>query len=455
MTGETQSVAWIRGAALYLPLMAATLSGLLTRRRPRQFASLLLSFLWAAVTLLALQRFNLRAGWWTYPDPGVAICGMPLELYIGWVILWGLFPQIALSRIVIGWAAAVLAIADLILMPMCAAVVRLQPSWFIGESAAVCFVLLPALCIARWTERDTHLYLRTAMQVVTAGLLFLFLIPETVFALRPGYGWSPLSQLAGWERQAILQAIFVLALPGVAAVMEFAQRGGGTPIPYDPPKRLVTSGIYRYCANPMQLSCTLVMLCWACLLRNGWMVGAAAMSAIYSAGIAEWDERHDLHNRFGDAWRRYRTTVRNWIPRWRPYHAGATATLYIATSCGLCTELRGWLEARAPLGIEILEAETLPQGSIRRMRYDPGDGCANVDGVRALGRALEHLNLGWALAGAALRLPIVWQGIQLVMDASGLGPRNVAARPRTRKDPAADELSSEISSNHPRLPAGE
>ncbi len=32
--------------------------------------------------------------------------------------------------------------------------------------------------------------------------------------------------------------------------------------------------------------------------------------------------------------------------------------------------------------------------------------------------------LQWFLqAAAALRLPMVWQGIQLVMDASGLGPR--------------------------------
>jgi hypothetical protein len=31
--------------------------------------------------------------------------------------------------------------------------------------------------------------------------------------------------------------------------------------------------------------------------------------------------------------------------------------------------------------------------------------------------------VGWAVCGAALRLPVVWQGVQVVMDASGLGPR--------------------------------
>jgi hypothetical protein len=54
-----------------------------------------------------------------------------------------------------------------------------------------------------------------------------------------------------------------------------------------------------------------------------------------------------------------------------------------------------------------------------------------TEGVRALGRALEHLHLGWAFAGAVLRLPLVWQSVQLVMDASGLGPRLPECRAMT------------------------
>jgi hypothetical protein len=209
--------------------------------------------------------------------------------------------------------------------------------------------------------------------------------------------------------------------------MEFADRGCGTPIPYDPPQRLVTSGIYRYCANPMQMSCAIVMLLWAMVLHNAWLILAASMSAVYSAGIAEWDESEDLSHRFGREWRVYRAAVHNWRLRWRPYHAESAACIYIAGSCGPCSEIRSWLEARRPLGLQIVDAETLPSGSIRRISYDPGDGGAAVDGVRALGRALEHLNLGWALSGAALRLPGVWQCVQLLMDASGLGPRDLVS----------------------------
>ena len=156
------------------------------------------------------------------------------------------------------------------------------------------------------------------MQMVTSGLLFLFMIPEIVFAFRPGYNWTPMFAMPAWQRQFALLMLMVLALPGVSAVQEFAQRGRGTPIPYDPPKLLATSGIYRYLANPMQLSCTLVMLLWAAILRNPWLLLAPVASVIYSAGIARWDERQDLASRFGEPWRNYRNKVRDWLPRLIP-----------------------------------------------------------------------------------------------------------------------------------------
>ena len=117
--------------------------------------------------------------------------------------------------------------------------------------------------------------------------------------------------------------------------------------------------------------------------------------------------------------------MRNWIPRWSPYAGGETAVVYVARTCGVCCEVRRWIERKKPVGLVIRDAEELDAGSIQRMRYVEGEYA--VEGVRALARVLEHLNLGWALAGMALRLPGVWWGIQLVMDVSGLGPRMVGA----------------------------
>jgi protein-S-isoprenylcysteine O-methyltransferase Ste14 len=424
-------VDWQAIAAVYLPLSIALILGLLRPRRPRQFVACLLSILWVLPALLAVQEINLCAGWWSFSGDFVRFRGMPLECFAGWVILWAVVPTLIPYRLGVGWLAVLMIAIDLVAMPLCRPFVLLGPNWLIGEALAALVVLTPALLIAQWTLEGSHLRARSAIQVAISALLFLFLVPDLAFALRPGLGWTPLFMLSSWQRQIGLQMLLLLAVPGISAVMEFAERGQGTPIPYDPPRRLVTSGVYRYCANPMQVSCAAAMFLWAGMLRNGWLVLAAALSALYSAGIAEWDERQDLANRFADEWRAYRAAVRNWRPRWKPHHCGPDARIYIAGSCGPCSEVRSWLEARHPLGLAILDAEQLPQGSIRRMRYDPGDGGLPVDGVRAMGRALEHLNFGWAMAGFTLCLPGIWHSAQLLMDASGLGPRTLEATIRS------------------------
>lgn len=423
MTARTLDFAFAeRAGALYLPLLAALLLAFLRPMHPRRFAASLLGFLWTAPMLLALQCANLRSGWWSFPSVGIGLRGMPLELYAGWIILWGILPTVAFPRLPPIRVAAILAGFDLIAMPLCGAIVHLGLNWLTGEAAAIVFVLMPSRCLAHWTRHGTHLPLRAAMQVATSGLLFLFLIPECVFALRPGYNWAPLLAMPVWQSQLALLGMLIVALPGLGAVMEFAQRGGGTPVPYDPPKRLVASGIYRYVANPMQLACTLTMLLWAAILRCPWLLLAPAIAVVYSAGIARWDERQDLAARFGEPWRSYRREVHDWLPRLRPHHAGPPARLYMATACAPCNQLQLWIERRFPLGMEILPAESL-RVPIARIAYDPNDGNPTVSGIRALGRALEHLHLGWALAGTALRLPGVWQLTQLLMDVSGFGPR--------------------------------
>ncbi|HEY4049810.1 MAG TPA: methyltransferase [Acidobacteriaceae bacterium] len=422
------NVSVIRFASLYLPLTAATLAACLLPRRQRMFAACLLSLLWTLPALLILQRINLIENWWTFEPQRPALLGMPLELYLGWAMLWGLIPQLTFRRLDFPEVIVIMGALDLWIMPLNSQVLPLN-DWWVGEVAALALVLAPAFCVARWTLDNSHLKLRATLQVLISGLLFLFFLPEVAFALRPAAGassvWEPLIHTPGLLRQTAIQLILLLAVPGVSAVAEFVQRGLGTPIPYDPPQRIVTSGIYRYCANPMQLFCAVVMSLWALLLRNPWLVLAAAMSTLYSAGIAHWDEDRDLAARFGEPWKHYRIAVPSWRLRWRPYHAGLPARLYIARTCGPCSEIRQWIEHRHPIGLELIDAETLPKDSIRRLRYDPADGTPAVEGLVAFARALEHLNLAWAYCGITLRLPIVHQTLQLLMDASGLGPRKV------------------------------
>jgi protein-S-isoprenylcysteine O-methyltransferase Ste14 len=446
---QRESAAHICMLALYVPIALCGIAWLLRKPRLRTIASPLLSLLWTLPTLLILQRLNLQYQWWIFDTQTPCLLGMPVALYLGWAIFWGLLPQLAWPKLDVLSIAILTFSFDFLGMLYLSPALELNrlnsvggyyPAWLVGEAVAIVLVLVPALLLFRWTENDTHLGLRAGGQVILSGLIFLYLLPELVFALRPGTpAWRPLHTIPRFALQLWAQILLLLAVPGISAVQEFAIRGRGTPLPYDPPRKLVTTGIYRFCANPMQLSCAAVMLTEAVVLRSSWLLAAAVMSTIYSAGLAHWDEEADLARRFAarmppDApsalappqitWMSYRPAVPAWKIRWRPFAGGPPATLYVAATCSTCRGLRMFLELRNPAGLIFQDAESLPYGSIRRLRYAAADG--QIDsGVLGLARALEHLNFAWAFVGLLLRLPVVHHAAQLLTDVAGLGPRTL------------------------------
>jgi protein-S-isoprenylcysteine O-methyltransferase Ste14 len=335
------------------------------------------------------------------------------------------FPSLSLVAVVLIALAA-----DLVLMPAAAPVLQLGPAWLYGEVIALLCGLLPAQLLARWTMRGEHLAGRAALQVLTFTGLVLFVLPAIAIE-GSGSSWlNPLDRPA-WQVSLIVQALACPALLGLSAVQEFAQRGGGTPVPFDPPARLVTTGVYAYIRNPMQLSAVVLLFLLGVVLRNPWVSAAGVMAHLYSAGLAGWDDDEDLRRRFGDGWTAYRRGVRGWIPQFRPWHHPdrPAARLYVAESCDMCREVGRWFERRGARHLAIVAAETHPSGQLTRITYEPGDGTMGVIGIEAVARALEHLHFGWALVGFLLRLPIVRQLTQLLTDASG-GEARAIARPR-------------------------
>jgi protein-S-isoprenylcysteine O-methyltransferase Ste14 len=420
----------IRLASLYGPAMLLGLA-LVLRRPPRARATAaFLASAWNLPGLLLVNIVAVRVGWWTFAPSAGTIAGVPVDLLLGWMVLWGAVPLLLLPRANLFAVVATLAIADLALMRLAEPVVILGNTWLIGEAAALLVALLPAQLLARWTAEDRQLENRATMQAVAFSATLLWVLPAVVFEVASG-SWRPL--LESWHRYGglHLQLVAMPALIGLSAVQEFAQRGRGTPIPFDPPRRLVTSGPYAYVANPMQLSMALVMLGWGALLHSPWIAVGGILSVAYSFGLAEPDERSDLALRFGKPWRAYRRHVRVWIPRWRPYHpatdhsslGAAPARLYVSATCGRCSEVAQWFSARAPRGLEIVPAELHPTRDLSRITYDSRDGGTDTEGVAAIARALEHLNLGWAMVGWLMRLPGINRVLQILADASGAEPR--------------------------------
>ena len=100
---------------------------------------------------------------------------------------------------------------------------------------------------------------------------------------------------------------------------EFATRGRGTPMPLDPPRRLVVVGPYRYVRNPMYVAGLLVLLGQAMLYGTTSLLWYAAAFALVTHLFVVGYEERTLGRRFSADYDAYRAAVGRWVPRLRPY----------------------------------------------------------------------------------------------------------------------------------------
>lgn len=145
-------------------------------------------------------------------------------------------------------------------------------------------------------------------------------IPTLLIWLTGGTKLS--ANFCGWtDWKFVLAAL--LAIPGAtlsfAAMAMFLKFGNGTPAPWDPPRKFVVKGVYRWVRNPM-LSGVIMMLIAMSLLLQSWPVGIwAALFFISNTLYFRLSEEPGLEMRFGEDYRRYCENVNRWWPRFSPW----------------------------------------------------------------------------------------------------------------------------------------
>lgn len=416
--------ALLRAVVMGVPMLATIALWVVRRPQGAQVTAALLATAWQLPPLLLLNALAPSLGWWSFTAEGGLWLGVPVDLLVGWAFLWGALPALLPGRIAPFWIALAALAIDLVVIPLCRPVVDLHSSrWLLGEILCIATALMPGLVLARWTAERRNLVGRAVLQAIGFGGLALLALPAAVQSAS-GLGWEPLFARPTWQTLVGLQVVLIFAGWGVSAAQELAARGGGTPLPQDPTVRLVVSGPYAYIANPMQVAVALVLLAEAALLRSWPLAGAAVMVFVFSVGIAAWDEQQSLRARFGAPYDTWRAAVRAWRPRWRPW-VPFEATLYYAEGCSPCEAVARFVAARGPVGLRLVPAQRHPSRDLSRLTYAPGDGGPEEEGVAAFARALEHASLPWGLASSLIRLPLVVDFLQLVVDASGGGPRPV------------------------------
>lgn len=132
-------------------------------------------------------------------------------------------------------------------------------------------------------------------------------------SLRLGSGFELLLQLAGLALLGIGFSFFL------ASLRRFVVEGQGTLAPWDPPRRIVVQGPYRYVRNPMISGVILFLFGEAAVLLSWpqatWAVVFLAINLVYIPLI----EEPQLAGRFGESYREYCQHVPRIIPRLRPW----------------------------------------------------------------------------------------------------------------------------------------
>lgn len=106
----------------------------------------------------------------------------------------------------------------------------------------------------------------------------------------------------------------------VYTIASFASRGRGTLAPWDPPRQLVVTGIYRHVRNPMISGVVLILagetLVFASAAVGWWAATVFIVNAIYIPLL----EEPGLARRFGAQYEAYKRHVPRWVPRLTPWY---------------------------------------------------------------------------------------------------------------------------------------
>jgi protein-S-isoprenylcysteine O-methyltransferase Ste14 len=96
-------------------------------------------------------------------------------------------------------------------------------------------------------------------------------------------------------------------------VRDFYRAGKGTLAPWDPPRRLVRTGLYRTSRNPMYVGVLLILIGWTAAFRTpALVVYTIAMAIAFHLRVVLHEEPW-LSRTFPGEWPAYKSQVPRWV----------------------------------------------------------------------------------------------------------------------------------------------
>ncbi|NUO82268.1 isoprenylcysteine carboxylmethyltransferase family protein [candidate division KSB1 bacterium] len=147
-------------------------------------------------------------------------------------------------------------------------------------------------------------------------LFFTVIAPGTVTIVLPYLLLSDARDKFGkqvWQWLGVFPALLGVGIY-LWCAKDFAVQGRGTPAPYDPPKQLVVTGLYRFVRNPMYVGIVLILLGEALLFAEATLLLYTALVLFGFHLRVRLYEEPTLQRHFGESFTRYCANVPRWLP---------------------------------------------------------------------------------------------------------------------------------------------
>lgn len=153
------------------------------------------------------------------------------------------------------------------------------------------------------------------VRAVTYSTLFIGLV--LVYLPARLLSWSGLVRPVAMEAQQVVGMMTGAAGSAVAlwCIFTFASVGKGTPAPFDPPRRLVIRGPYRFVRNPMYIGAGLALAGAALFYESLPLLGYIGFFFLATHLFVVGYEEPALRRTFGQDYEAYCERIRRWWPR--------------------------------------------------------------------------------------------------------------------------------------------
>ncbi|NQY29085.1 MAG: hypothetical protein HRT69_06395 [Flavobacteriaceae bacterium] len=400
----------IRNGVVLICFILLTFFFFIKKQEQKTNWSLFYSLLWLTFSLPIVNYLCVKYNLWLFISETDLSIKIPFDLLFIWIIFWGILPfYIAKGKYTL-LTFLVLLWIDILLMPQLEkfGILKLNENWIIGEFILLLIVWLPAYLWATYSYTNKHLNFRAFLQVSTMGLLILIIIPFIVI--------SYTSNNFSFEkiRPYLFQLTFIIVLPSLAAVNDLVKKGKGTPFPYDKTTKLVQTGVYAYCRNPIQWSFTFLFIPLSMYYESYVLLSGTIISIAYTLGVSNPQEYLDMENRFENKWRTYKKSVPNWRFLWKPQNI-PIGTLYFKKGCNQCEQVKKWFENRNACNLQIKYEYEFHENKLLQATYTDNNN-NHYKSIIAIANGLEHINLFWASLSWFMRLPIIHHVLQAIID---------------------------------------